>query len=130
MRRTDEAARTAANRRRRRTVPGLRGEKSRQVARDGRIRRVGQTKLLEPPEPPTCRHLVGADRREESIDEDRIEIGASKLSANRAADEPCALAKRRDRVGILAGIGEQRLLRDSALVPQGLQLPRVDAMAV
>src|SRR5207344_2252553 len=56
------------------------------------------------------------------------EIAAPKISANRAADEPRALAEDGDRVGVLVGLREQRLLRYAALVPQGLHLPRVNPM--
>ena len=75
-----------------------------------------------------CRRRAGMsvarDRREESVEQHLIEIGAAKRRANRAADQPAALAEHRDRMLVTVRLREQRLLRDAALVPQRLQLPR------
>ena len=129
VRRTREAARATSDRGARRTAR-LSREKSREVACDRRIGGVRQSELLQSHLPAPRRHLLGTDDWEKAIDEHLIQIVAPQLGANRAADQPSTLAEHRNGAGALVRPREQRLLRDAALMPQSLQLPPVDAMAV
>ena len=92
---------------------------------DRRICRVRQSELLKPGKAATRRHLIGRDDGKESVPQDGVEILASKLPTDRATDQARAFAEDGYRVGTLPSLREQRFLRDAALVPQRVQLPRI-----
>src|SRR5215207_7279999 len=127
--RAGEAARAAADGVRPVAARLLR-EEAREVFRDGGVGRVRQPQLLKPDAPLTRRHLVAPDGGEEAVGEDALKVFAAQLRLDRPADELRALAEQRDRLLLALRLGEQFLLRQTALVPEPLQLPRVHAVAL
>src|SRR5262249_20275281 len=130
LRRTDESAWANADSRRRRAPWRLTREKAREMSRDRRIGRVRQPQFLETGLAAARRHVVRADDREEAIDQHLLEIGSPKLATNRAADEPRSLPEHRHGVRLAIRVREERFFRRSTLMPERLQLPSVDSVAL
>ena len=68
-----------------------------EVARDRRIVRVGQAHLAQTGRAAALGARVGADHREEAVDEQRLGLLARDLGLDRAADQLAAAAEDRDR---------------------------------
>src|SRR4029077_1152420 len=100
-----------------------------QVLSDSRISSIGQAQFLKSDPTPPDRHFVTSHLREESFDQDAIELFAQQLRLNRAANQLASFAQQRDILLLALGMFEQMLFRGAALVPQDLQLIGIDAMA-
>ena len=130
VRGTGEAARPTPNHRCRRAAGRLLPQKARQMPCHRRVGGIWQAELLQSHRSSSCRHLIGADSRQESVEQHLIEVHPAQRRPDGAADQFRAFSE--NRHGMLGAIrgGEQRLLRHPALVPQRLQLPGVDAMTI
>ena len=104
-------------------------QEAREVARDGRIRRVGQAHFLQTGAPRICGMSVLATRGKKAF-EHLFDLFAAQRCFDRAADQARSFAENRDRhfVGLRLRI-EQLFLREAAVVPQRLQLEAVDLRA-
>src|SRR5688572_13671096 len=98
------------------------------MTRHRRIGRIWQSELLQSACASSSGHVIGSDEGEKAVEDDLIEIGAAELGADRSTDHPAALAEDGDRMDVTIGMGEERLFRKSALMPQRLQLPVVDLL--
>src|SRR5215813_2671845 len=94
------------------------------------IRGVRRTRVLQSHGCAARRHLAGGNGRKEPVDEQLVQIVAVKLATNGTSDQTGSLAEDGYRMCVLVGVCEQRLLRQTALMPQGLQLPRVDPVTL
>ena len=129
MRGAREPARAAPHRRGREAALRLLPQKSREVPRNRRIGGVGQTDLLKPDSALTRRHLLARRYRKESVEEDAVHVVHREHCRDRAADQFRAAAEERDRPLAFGRVRQKRLFGDARLVPQPVQLPRVDTMA-
>ena len=110
-------------------VRGQVGEEPREVPGDRGIGGIGQAQLLQADPTRPLRPRIGADHREEALDQRVDQLVARELGGDRAADQARAPAQYGDGLGLDASPLEEPLLADPALVPELLELPRVDAVA-
>ena len=89
----------------------------------------GKAELLEADAPLPGRHLMRRNRGKKPFEQHLVDIVARQRRRHRAADQPRPAPEQRHRAFGLGRVGEERLLREAALVPQAVQLPGVDAMA-
>src|ERR1700726_3906502 len=94
------------------------------------IRGIWQPELLQPRLSSSRRHINGGDRREEAVEQRLIQIGALERRGDRSADQPAAFAEDRDWMLGAIRLSEQHLLGDAALMPQGVELPPIDAVTL
>ena len=110
-------------------VRGQVGEEPREVPGDRGIGGIGQAQLLQADPARPLGPRIRADHREEALDQRVDQLVARELGGDRAADQPRAPAQYGDGLGLDASPLEEPLLADPALVPELLELPRVDAVA-
>ena len=75
------------------------------------------------------RHFIMAYLREESFDEDAVQVFAQHLRLDSAPNQLASFAQQGDILLLAFRMFEQLLFRRAALIPQTLQLIGVDAMA-
>ena len=96
---------------------------------DGCVRRIRQPDFLETHAPQTFRHRVARHRREEPLEQHSIHVVNRQRGLDCAANEPRPAAQQRDRPLGLFGVRQERFLREPGLMPQAVQLPRVDLVS-
>src|SRR5439155_23187395 len=104
----------------------LTGKESRQLSRDGGIGRIREAELLKTGDWAPRRHLVASDQRKKAVDQHLIQLLAAELPANRVPDQLRPFSEHRDRMRLTIQLREQRLFCHPTLVPQRLQLPRIN----
>src|SRR5262249_5730476 len=111
------------------TIANRLREKARQMLRDGGIGRVRQAQLLKANTAVARRQFIASNFRKKSFYKDLIEVFARQFRLNGATDEFRPLSQQCDWERLCLGRFEQLLLGHSALMPQSLQLPYIDAIA-
>ena len=116
---------------RRGAVDGSRllAEERREVARDRRVLRVGQTHAGERGASASDGARGGRNAREEALDEDRADVLSGDLASERRAEEARATSRDGDGHRRDARIGEEPLLGGSARVRERCHLGAIDLFA-
>src|SRR5690606_34723460 len=114
----------------RRVCRSAAAEKGGEMAGDAGIGRIRQAERGEARAAWGLRAIARVDDGEEAFEEDRIDLLAREVGAQRAADELAAARGDRDRMGGRRLDAEQRLLAHAACVGEGVHLPVDELLAV
>ena len=98
------------------------------MASDRRIGRVGQAELDDAGAPPLG-EFVGADRGQEAIDDERLDLNPGELHRARRADQLRAAAEQRERDPLRRAGGQQLLLGHAAALHELREARRRQALA-